>query len=74
MAKEVNTVVCAMRKTEFRAVLGYFDTIAAVPADWKICDPEYNITDVMAKLNIKRDYALRLMNQHWQDFTGRSIL
>lgn len=66
MTKEVNVVVCAMRRGEFRATLGYFDTVADVPADWKICDTNYDITDVMSKLRVTRKDALCLMNHHWQ--------
>ena len=78
MAKEVNTVVCAMRKLggprKMGAVLGYFDTAADVPSGWKICDTEFDITDVMQHLHIKRDDALRIMNMHWRDFQGRPTI
>jgi hypothetical protein len=78
MTKEVNVVVCAMRKLtdpkKMGSVLGYFDTLADVPFGWKVCDPEYDISDVMQKVRIGRNEAIRLMNCHWQDLSGRSTL
>ena len=66
MTKEVNTVVCAMRKGEFGSVVGYFATVTEVPKDWKVCDTDYDITDVMRANRWSREQALRVMNHHWR--------
>jgi len=59
-------VFSAFRKGHRGSTVGYFKTLADVPADWK--NPQqYAIDDIMESLATDDvDYCLRTMSSHWR--------